>query len=127
MSVSLWLDHSGREVINKDIVIIGGGIAGMSAAYWLQKEDPTLDIALIEKNGLGSGATGRNAGFITCGSVEHFNRLVGTHGEKKSPSRFGSFLRIILNSLKKKSFKIVKKIYFLSTKEVFLWPQQITN
>lgn len=81
MSISLWLDQSGREVINKDIVIIGGGIAGMSAAYWLQKEDPTLDIALVEKSGLGFGATGRNAGFITCGSVEHFNRLVGTHGE----------------------------------------------
>jgi len=84
MSISLWLDRSGREVISKDIVIIGGGIAGMSAAYWLQKEDPTLDIALVEKNELGFGATGRNAGFITCGSVEHFNRLVGKHGEKEA-------------------------------------------
>ncbi|MCO4792764.1 MAG: FAD-binding oxidoreductase [Bacteriovoracaceae bacterium] len=84
MSISLWLDRSDKKVITKDIVIIGGGIAGMSAAYWLQKEDPTLDIALVEKNELGFGATGRNAGFITCGSVEHFNRLVGKHGEKEA-------------------------------------------
>ncbi len=29
---------------------------------------------------MGGGASGRNAGFVTCGSVEHFNRLVGKHG-----------------------------------------------
>ncbi|MGZ3771692.1 MAG: NAD(P)/FAD-dependent oxidoreductase, partial [Bdellovibrio sp.] len=33
---------------------------------------------------LGDGATGRNAGFITCGSVEHFNRLVGKHGSAEA-------------------------------------------
>ena len=62
------------------MAIIGGGITGLSCAYWLQKEDPSLKIAILEKHELGSGATGRNAGFITCGSVEHFNRLVSIHG-----------------------------------------------
>ena len=81
MSLSYWLDQSKAETITKDIIIIGGGIAGLSSAYWLQKNDPTLKIALVEKYELGSGATGRNAGFITCGSVEHFNRLVGKHGK----------------------------------------------
>ena len=118
MSVSLWLDHSGREVINKDIVIIGGGIAGMSAAYWLQKEDPTLDIALIEKNGLGSGATGRNAGFITCGSVEHFNRLVGTHGEKRG-LEIWKFSEDNLKFLKEEIIQDSEEDLLLSTKEVF--------
>lgn len=84
MSVSYWSDSSKNKNLNVDIAIIGGGITGLSCAYWLQHEDPNLRIAIIEKNEIGSGATGRNAGFVTCGSVEHFNRLVGKHGEKEA-------------------------------------------
>lgn len=84
MSVSYWNDSSKNKNLNVDIAIIGGGITGLSCAYWLQHEDPNLRIAVIEKNEMGSGATGRNAGFVTCGSVEHFNRLVGKHGEKEA-------------------------------------------
>lgn len=87
MSVSLWQDRSKTksiEVQEFDIVIIGGGIAGVSTAYWLLKEKQGLKVALVEKGELASGATGRNAGFITCGSVEHFNRLVETHGAEKA-------------------------------------------
>ena len=84
MSVSYWNDSSKNKNLNVDIAIIGGGITGLSCAYWLQQEDPNLRIAIIEKNEMGSGATGRNAGFVTCGSVEHFNRLEGKHGEKEA-------------------------------------------
>lgn len=80
MSVSFWMDLNRNNKTLVDVVIVGGGIAGMSTAYWLSKEDPSLKIAIVEKHKLGDGATGRNAGFITCGSVEHFNRLVGKHG-----------------------------------------------
>ncbi len=81
MSVSYWMNN--KETIKNiscDVLIVGGGIAGLSAAYWLNHEDPNLNIAIVEKNELGEGATGRNAGFITCGSVEHFNRIVTKHG-----------------------------------------------
>lgn len=80
MSVSFWNDFSASTRLEVDVAIIGGGIAGLSCAYWLSKEDPSLKIAILEKHQLGSGATGRNAGFITCGSVEHFNRMVSKHG-----------------------------------------------
>lgn len=85
MSVSLWMDK-GRKKDGQafDIVIIGGGIAGMSAAYWLSKTEPDMNIAVVEKHCFGDGATGRNAGFITCGSVEHFNRLVENFGADKA-------------------------------------------
>ena len=33
-----------------DFVIIGGGIAGISAAYWLLQKDAKLKIGIIEKN-----------------------------------------------------------------------------
>ena len=85
MSVSYWNDQSTKENSKEfDIVVIGGGVAGVSTVYWLTKQDPSLRIALVEKGTLGIGATGRNAGFITCGSVEHFNRLVGHLGEEKA-------------------------------------------
>ncbi|MEY4615347.1 MAG: hypothetical protein RJB66_307 [Pseudomonadota bacterium] len=80
MSVSYWMDRNRNNIRLADVVIVGGGIAGLSTAYWLHREDPSLKLILVEKNQIGDGATGRNAGFITCGSVEHFNRLVGKHG-----------------------------------------------
>ena len=87
MTVSIWQDKKISENYPDkqfDIIIIGGGIAGLSCAYWLLKEDQDLQIALVEKNEVGDGATGRNAGFITCGSVEHFNRLLSKHGETEA-------------------------------------------
>lgn len=83
MSVSYWqnLNNPSYEF---DIVVIGGGIAGLSTVYWLLKENANLKIALIEKSEIGDGATGRNAGFITCGSVEHFNRLIQKHGKDEA-------------------------------------------
>jgi glycine/D-amino acid oxidase-like deaminating enzyme len=81
MSTSYWLDRSpkaGKKVY--DAIIVGAGVSGLSTAYWLQKEDPSLKIAIVEKQRLAFGASGRNAGFITGGSVEHFNRMITKHG-----------------------------------------------
>lgn len=81
MSTSFWLDRSktsGGKTY--DAIIVGAGISGLSTAFWLNKEDPSLKIAVIEKSRIAFGASGRNAGFITCGSVEHFNRMINKHG-----------------------------------------------
>ena len=43
---------------SKDVVIIGGGITGLSTAYYLAKEG-LRNIVVIEKSYLGSGSTGR--------------------------------------------------------------------
>lgn len=85
MSVSFWSNYdSHQKSITCDVCIVGAGISGLSTAYWLKKEDPNLKIVIIDKSTLGNGATGRNAGFITCGSVEHFNRMVSKYGEKRA-------------------------------------------
>lgn len=81
MSTSFWLDRSAKsEKRNFDVVVIGAGFSGLAAAFWLKKEDPSLNVAVLERGRVGYGASGRNAGFITCGSVEHFNRMIAKHG-----------------------------------------------
>lgn len=85
MSLSYWNQkNSEQKKVQADICIVGGGISGLSTAFWINKEDPNLKVAILEKDQMGSGATGRNAGFITCGSVEHFNRMVSKHGEEQA-------------------------------------------
>ncbi len=85
MSTSYWLDRTkkiGKK--NYDVIVVGAGISGLSTVYWLNQEDPNLKIALVEKQRVGFGASGRNAGFITCGSVEHFNRMISKHGKQEA-------------------------------------------
>ena len=81
MSTSFWLDRTpSQKRKTYDAVIVGAGISGLSTAYWLNKEDPDLKVAIIEKSRVAFGASSSNAGFITCGSVEHFNRMIHKHG-----------------------------------------------
>lgn len=85
MSISFWLDQSSStQTKTYDFVIVGGGIAGLSTAYWLQKEQPTAKIAIIEKDRVGFGASGRNAGFVTCGSTAHYMKLNQQFGTAKA-------------------------------------------
>ena len=48
---------------NYDVVIIGGGIHGLSLAYYLAR-DASLRVVVFEKSYLGSGASGRNGEMI---------------------------------------------------------------
>lgn len=84
MSISYWNSVSDKKKIETDFLVIGGGIAGLSAAYWLEKKFPSAKITLIERHKIGSGASGRNAGFVTCGSSEHFAKLAKDFGIEKA-------------------------------------------
>ncbi|WP_127956973.1 NAD(P)/FAD-dependent oxidoreductase [Serratia microhaemolytica] len=48
-----------------DVVIVGGGLLGASAA--LHMAEAGLDVILVEKDNIGSGASGRNGGQLTPG------------------------------------------------------------
>lgn len=85
MSVSYW--QNTVEQKNKkhyDAVIVGAGVAGVSVAYWLNKMSPNMQIALVDKYEIGAGASGRNAGFVTCGSLEHLMKLEAQWGLEKA-------------------------------------------
>ena len=44
--------------------MIGGGFTGLWSAINLKRMEPSLDIILIERDFCGSGASGRNGGFL---------------------------------------------------------------
>jgi ribulose 1,5-bisphosphate synthetase/thiazole synthase len=48
-----------------DVAIIGAGLTGLWTAYELQRRDPGLRIALLEKEIAGFGASGRNGGWVS--------------------------------------------------------------
>ncbi len=52
-------DGQGRA----DVCIVGGGFTGLWTAIHLKQQRPATDIALIEMDVCGSGASGRNGGF----------------------------------------------------------------
>lgn len=47
-----------------DVVIVGGGVRGLAAAYYLASEHGVTDVAVLEKSYLGSGGSGRNTAII---------------------------------------------------------------
>tara|TARA_Y100000034_G_scaffold33928_1_gene41503 strand:+ start:17632 stop:18753 length:1122 start_codon:yes stop_codon:yes gene_type:complete len=71
--ISYWQSRNKEKY---DHIIIGGGISGLSIAYHLTKRFPNKKIALLEKNDLFYGASGRNAGFLTIGSMNYCSDLI---------------------------------------------------
>ncbi|MEX0878680.1 MAG: FAD-dependent oxidoreductase [Thermoanaerobaculia bacterium] len=63
-----------------DVAIVGGGIAGLSAAQWLAENAPDLSVALLEAGTCGAGASGRSSGFITPESELELKDLVRRFG-----------------------------------------------
>lgn len=47
-----------------DVAVIGAGYTGLSTAYHLKTAEPSLDVAILEGQTAGFGASGRNAGFV---------------------------------------------------------------
>src|SRR5437764_2975802 len=47
-----------------DVVVIGGGSHGRATAYYLVKNHGVRDVAVLERNYIGSGAAGRNTTII---------------------------------------------------------------
>ena len=48
-----------------DVVIVGGGFSGLWTAHHLIELNPILKIAILEKNLVGTGASGRNGGWAS--------------------------------------------------------------
>jgi len=52
-----------------DVIIIGSGLVGLSAALRLKQQQPILKVTVLERGFLPTGASTKNAGFACFGSV----------------------------------------------------------
>lgn len=68
--------------IESDILIIGGGIAGLTTAYCLAKEG--RNVILVEDGFIGSGETGRTTAQLTCALDDRYFELENTFGQPTS-------------------------------------------
>ena len=53
------------EDLQADVAIVGAGYSGLWTAYYLQRLDPSLSIALVDAFHAGYGASGRNGGWAS--------------------------------------------------------------
>ena len=105
-NISIWLDELEKKSfkrldkdINVDVLVVGGGITGISTAYHLSTGD--LKVCLVEKNKLMEGVTSRTTGKLTYLQENIYSKLVNFHGKEKS--------KLYLES-QKEAIKLVKGI-----------------
>jgi glycine/D-amino acid oxidase-like deaminating enzyme len=71
-SYSYWLETSGDDLtprppldgsVTTDVAVMGAGYTGLWTAYYLLRRDPSLRVAVVEREIAGFGASGRNGGW----------------------------------------------------------------
>jgi len=88
--------------ISTDVVIVGGGMAGLTAAQSFRAKG--CNVVLIEKNYCGAGASGKSSGFITPDSELSLFELITIFGldrGKKLWNLIGSGVDTIAGNIKK--------------------------
>jgi gamma-glutamylputrescine oxidase len=80
--------------LETDVAVIGGGLAGLSAALSLV-ERGHKDVAVIEANRVGWGASGRNGGFVSPGFAGGMKALIRRFG----PDRARELYRLTLDAV----------------------------
>jgi glycine/D-amino acid oxidase-like deaminating enzyme len=75
-----------RGAAEADLCIVGGGFTGLWAALHAKADDPGREVALLEAETIGFGASGRNGGFAI-GSL--------THGLENGLARFGEEIELL--------------------------------
>ena len=90
-TVSFWheaVDLTPRPALNGDtkvdVAIIGAGLTGLWTAYYLQKNDPSLSILLMDKHVAGFGASGRNGGWASALFPQTTPALVSKYGFERA-------------------------------------------
>ena len=64
--LSFWESES---FVQYDLIVIGGGIVGLSTALSFKEARPTASVAVLERGIFPSGASTKNAGFACFGSL----------------------------------------------------------
>lgn len=80
MTTSYW--RQALSNIDCDVLVIGAGICGLSAALHLQRRG--LKVCIVERHVIGAGASSRNAGFLMRGAAENYAAAIREYGRDKA-------------------------------------------
>jgi glycine/D-amino acid oxidase-like deaminating enzyme len=88
---SLWRDTLGRRPADPrptldsdaraDVCVVGAGYTGLWTAYYLLRQDPGLDVLLVEAETAGFGASGRNGGWCSALLPQGISAMARRHGK----------------------------------------------
>jgi len=88
-SVSLWMATAQidlqpmlkiDEIASTDVCIVGGGLAGLSVAYFLCKSGQ--DVIVLEDGAIGGGETGRTTAHLSHALDDRYYELERLHGKE---------------------------------------------
>ena len=93
-NISIWKDYSNKTDYNKldkdinvDVLIIGGGITGVSALYHLK--DSNMKVALVEQNKIAFSTTGNSTGKLSFLQNDLVDKIRKHSGNKNAFSYIG--------------------------------------
>lgn len=66
MGFSYWEQRSFLR--NIDLLVVGGGIVGLSTAIYAKRSSPKMRVVVVERDVFSAGASTKNAGFACFGS-----------------------------------------------------------
>ena len=92
-NISFWWDTLPPELSTSDrvalpgdlyvdVAIVGAGFTGLWTAFYLKQRNPNLDIAIIDANVAGFGASGRNGGWCSALFPTSIDKLGRIHGRQ---------------------------------------------
>lgn len=82
MTLSFWQEAHRDRTVSYDALVVGGGLVGCSAAYWLAQSRPSWRIGIVEARTIGYGASSRNAGFVLQGTDCDYLKDVKRYGAR---------------------------------------------
>ncbi|AZM61095.1 MULTISPECIES: NAD(P)/FAD-dependent oxidoreductase [unclassified Streptomyces] len=83
-------DRSGKDLPDEaDVVVIGGGLTGLSTAYHAARKGAR--VVLVEKDKVGSGASGRNGSMCTQGLTIGVGEARRRYGRERARELYDAF------------------------------------
>ena len=79
-----------RGAHEADVTVVGGGLAGLCAAYYLKKTTPSARVVVLEAERIGAGASGRNGGIVGPGLGMPLGRFRKKFGHLTAVAAFGA-------------------------------------
>jgi glycine/D-amino acid oxidase-like deaminating enzyme len=98
-ALSLWFDQLGEPPtpraplagdVDVDVAIVGAGFTGLWTAYYLHAADPSLRVAVLEREIAGFGASGRNGGWCSALFPVSASTLAAEHGREAAVAQYAA-------------------------------------